>query len=391
MIQTIIRFGLRGGNPKDPDVRRRCGTLSGCVGIGFNLILFLSKLLAGLLTHSVAMVADALNNLSDAATSVVTLIGFRLAGQEADEDHPFGHGRIEYVAGLIIALAILLMAFEVGSSALDALLHPQDTQFSLPAMIILGAAIAAKLWLFFFNRALGRTIGSATMEATAADSLSDTLSTGVVLLSALVNHFFELQVDGLAGLLVTVFIVKAGWDAARETLDPLLGRPMDPDLAADIDKLVMSHPYILGIHDLVYHDYGPGRAMMSFHAEVPADGDFLAIHDMIDHIERELKAKHRIETVIHMDPILQDESTRALREQVAELAKEMDPRLTIHDFRITPGPAHTNLIFDVVVPYNFSLSDAQVRTQLTEKIKNLSLRYFPVIEVDRDYVGHREE
>ena len=320
---------------------------------------------------------------------MVTLIGFRLAGQEADAEHPFGHGRMEYVTGLIVALAILLMGIEVGKSAVDALLHPQPVQASTLSLIILAAAIAVKLWMFFFNLALGRAIGSQAMEATAADSLSDVASTSVVLVSALLSGRVNFPIDGLAGLAVALLILKTGWEAARETLDPLLGRPMDPDLAEDIDELVMSHDNILGIHDLVYHDYGPGRAMMSFHAEVPADGNFLELHDLIDHIERELKAKHHIEAVIHMDPVVCDERTSQLREQVAALAREIDPALTIHDFRITPGPSHTNLIFDVLVPYGFRLTDGQVRSQLGQRVKELSDRYYPVIQVDRSYVENR--
>ena len=225
------------------------------------------------------------------------------------------------------------------------------------------------------------------MEATAADSLSDVASTGVVLLSALLGSRVGFPIDGLAGLVVAALILKTGWEAARDTLDPLLGRPMDPALADDIDKLVLGHDKILGIHDLVYHDYGPGRAMMSLHAEVPADGDLLEIHDIIDHIERELKAKHQIETVIHMDPVVRDERTAVLREEVARLAAALDPRLTIHDFRITAGPIHTNLIFDVVVPYGFRLTDDQVRGELTQAVKGLSPRYFPVIQVDHSYIG----
>lgn len=389
MIRLLIRACLKDGDPKSPGVRRRCGTVAGGVGIALNALLFLSKVIAGLATASVAMVADGVNNLSDAASSVVTLIGFRLAGQEADAEHPFGHGRMEYVTGLIVALAILLMGIEVGKSAVDALIHPQAVQSTPLSLVILCAAIAVKLWMFFFNRALGRAIGSQAMEATAADSLSDVASTSVVLVSALLSGRVKFPIDGLAGLAVALLILKTGWEAARETLDPLLGRPMDPDLAADIDKLVMSHDNILGIHDLVYHDYGPGRAMMSFHAEVPADGDFLAIHDLIDHVERELKAKHHIETVIHMDPVVCDERTSRLREQVAALAREVDPALTIHDLRITPGPDHTNLIFDVLVPHGFRLTDSQVRAELSQRIKGLSDRYYPVIQVDRSYVDLR--
>jgi len=389
LIQFIVRRSLDGGDPEDPAVRRRCGTVSGAVGILLNLLLCAGKLIAGALTSSVAMVADGVNNLSDAASSVVTLIGFRLAGQEADAEHPFGHGRIEYVSGLVVALAILLMGVEVGRSALEALFEGTETAFSPVSVVILCIAIGVKLWMYFFNRALGRAIGSAAMEATAADSLSDVASTSVVLLSALAVHFWHLRVDGLAGLLVAAFILKTGWEAARDTLDPLLGRPMDASLAADIDKLVLAHDKILGIHDLVYHDYGPGRAMMSFHAEVPADGDFLALHDLIDHVERELKAKHHIETVIHMDPVVRDGRTGELRERTAALAREIDPALTIHDFRMTAGPDHTNLIFDVVAPFGCPLTDAQIKSALSEAVKGLSPRCYAVIEVDHSFVDNR--
>ena len=227
-------------------------------------------------------------------------------------------------------------------------------------------------------------------QATAADSLSDAAATAVVLAATLIGHFFHLQIDGLAGLLVAAFILKTGWEAAKDTLDPLLGRPMDPELARDIDKLVVSHPNILGIHDLVYHDYGPGRAMMSFHAEVPADADLLEMHDIIDHIERELKEKHHIETVIHMDPVVNDERTAALRAQVEQLAHEIDPVLSIHDLRITAGPRHTNVLFDVMVPYGFRLTDSQVRGELSRGVKKLSEKYTAVIEVDHSYVEQRE-
>ena len=360
------------------------------VGILLNTLLCLGKLAAGMLTGSVAIVADALNNLSDAASSVITLVGFRLAGQVADEEHPFGHGRMEYLTGLVVSMAILLMGFELGKSSVEKLIHPEELDFSWLAAAILAAAVLVKLWMYRFNRAVGRAISSQAVEATAADSLSDAAATAVVLAATLIGHFFHLQIDGLAGLLVAAFILKTGWEAAKDTLDPLLGRPMDPELARDIDKLVVSHPNILGIHDLVYHDYGPGRAMMSFHAEVPADGDFLEYHDLIDHIERELKETHHIDTVIHMDPIVSDERTNTLHRQVADIASSIDPALTIHDFRITPGPCHTNLIFDVVIPYGSSLTDKQVCAQLEQQIKALSPNYYPVIQVDHSYVDLRQ-
>ena len=360
------------------------------VGILLNTLLCLGKLAAGMITGSVAIVADALNNLSDAASSVITLVGFRLAGQAADEEHPFGHGRMEYLTGLVVSMAILLMGFELGKSSVEKLIHPEELDFSWLAAAILAAAVLVKLWMYRFNRAVGRAISSQAVEATAADSLSDAAATAVVLAATLIGHFFHLQIDGLAGLLVAAFILKTGWEAAKDTLDPLLGRPMDPELARDIDKLVVSHPNILGIHDLVYHDYGPGRAMMSFHAEVPADADLLEMHDIIDHIERELKEKHHIETVIHMDPVVNDERTAALRAQVEQLAHEIDPVLSIHDLRITAGPRHTNVLFDVMVPYGFRLTDSQVRGELSRGVKKLSEKYTAVIEVDHSYVEQRE-
>ena len=371
MIQALIQRWLAGQDPSAPEARQKCGARAGMVGILLNTLLCLGKLAAGMITGSVAIVADALNNLSDAASSVITLVGFRLAGQAADEEHPFGHGRMEYLTGLVVSMAILLMGFELGKSSVEKLIHPEDLDFSWLAAAILAAAVLVKLWMYRFNRAVGRAISSQAVEATAADSLSDAAATAVVLAATLIGHFFHLQIDGLAGLLVAAFILKTGWEAAKDTLDPLLGRPMD-------------------IHDLVYHDYGPGRAMMSFHAEVPADADLLEMHDIIDHIERELKEKHHIETVIHMDPVVNDERTAALRAQVEQLAHEIDPVLSIHDLRITAGPRHTNVLFDVMVPYGFRLTDSQVRGELSRGVKKLSEKYTAVIEVDHSYVEQRE-
>lgn len=390
MIKFVIGRWLAGRDVSAPETRQLCGMRAGAVGIALNALLCLGKLLAGTITGSVAIVGDALNNLSDAASSVITLVGFRLAGQQADEEHPFGHGRMEYLAGLVVSMAILLMGFELGKSSVEKLFSPQSLDFSWVAVGILAVSVLVKVWMYFFNSTLGRRIGSQTMLATAADSLSDSVATGAVLLATLAGHIWDLKIDGLAGLIVAVFILKTGWEAARDTLDPLLGRPMDPELARDIDKLVLSHPKILGIHDLIYHDYGPGRAMMSFHAEVPAETDLLEMHDIIDHIERELKEKHHIDTVIHMDPVVNDERTTALREQVAALARELDPVLTIHDLRITAGPMHTNVLFDVMVPYGFRLTDSQVVSELGKKVEALSPKYSAVIEVDHSFVSRAE-
>ena len=385
-MDAFLRFCMGGGDPHAPETRRRCGVMSGSIGIGLNLLLFLGKLLAGIVTASIAVTADAFNNLSDAASSVVTLVGFRLASQEADEEHPFGHGRMEYLAGLVVALLILLVGAELAQSSFQKILHPEPVVFDLLPAVILAASVAVKLWMYFFNRGLSRRIQSAALAATAADSLSDAAATSILLLGLVAGHFLSLPLDGWLGMGVALFILRTGWEAAKDTVDPLLGRPMDPELAADIDRIVLGHEYILGIHDLVYHDYGPGRAMMSLHAEVPANADLLEVHDVIDHIERELKAKHHIETCIHMDPVVRDGRTEALRLQTAELARGIDPILTIHDFRVTAGPIHTNVLFDVVVPYGFRLSDEEVRGTLSLELKKLSDRYFPVIQVDHSYV-----
>lgn len=381
-MSFFSRICLGNRDPHTPETRQWYGMLSGGIGIALNLLLFGGKLLAGIVTASIAVTADAFNNLSDAASSVVTLIGFRLASQEADEEHPFGHGRMEYLAGLVVAMLILLVGVELGQSSFQKILHPEPIHFSTLSAVILAVSILVKLGMFWFNRALSQQIQSTALSATAADSLSDGLATGALLLGLLAGHFWQLPLDGWLGMGVALFILRTGWIAAKETVDPLLGRPMDPELAADIDRIVLGHDYILGVHDLVYHDYGPGRAMMSLHAEVPADGNLLEIHDVIDHIERELKAKHHIDTSIHMDPVVRDERTTALRRQVEDIAKDLDPSLTIHDFRITAGPIHTNILFDVVVPFHFRLSDAELRGELSNRIKALSQRYFAVIQVD---------
>ena len=386
-VDFFQRFCLRSGDPRSPETRTRCGILSGGVGIALNLLLFSGKLLAGVLTASIAVTADAFNNLSDAASSVVTLVGFRLAGREADKEHPFGHGRMEYLAGLAVAVLILMVGVELAQTSLQKILHPEPVVFSTLTAVILALSIGVKLGMFWFNQNLSRRIASAALAATAADSLSDAAGTGILLLGLLAGGWLSLPLDGWLGLGVALFILRTGWGAAKDTVDPLLGRPMDRALAEDIDRLILGHDYILGIHDLVYHDYGPGRAMMSLHAEVPADGDFLVLHDVIDHIERELKDKHRIETCIHMDPVVRDGSTEELRKQVEGLARRLDPALSIHDFRITAGPMHTNLLFDVVAPYGFRLTDSELDAQLSALIRELSGRYFPVIQVDHSCVA----
>ena len=387
LVQRCIR---RPEDGSDPAVRQAYGLLSGGVGIVLNLLLSAGKFVAGVLTGSIAVTADAFNNLSDAGSSVVTLVGFRMAAKRADDDHPFGHGRIEYLSGLAVAVAILVVGLELAKSSLEKVLHPVEVAFSWLSVGILCASILVKLWMFFFNRNLSRRIGSAAMMATATDSLSDAAATSAVLLGTLVGHFADLYIDGWVGVLVAVFILRAGWGAAKDTLDPLLGQSPDPELVRGIQETVLGRPEIVGMHDLVVHDYGPGRCMASLHAEVPMDADILVIHDVIDNLERELRRKLGVEVVIHMDPIaVGDPRTDALKAQVTELVLRIDPDMTIHDFRMTAGPEHTNLIFDVAVPYHCRLEDEQVQEAIGAAVKALPGNYYTVVSVDHVYADHK--
>ena len=387
MINLLVKTFVKDcGNVQDPRVRQRYGTLSGAVGIFLNLLLSAGKMIAGVLTGSIAITADAFNNLTDAGSSVVTLVGFRMAGKQADGDHPFGHGRIEYLSGLAVSVVILLVGLELAKSSVEKIIHPEPVEFSWLSAGILAAAICVKLWMSYFNRSLSRRIGSAAMAATATDSLSDAAATSAVLLSSLIGRFTGVNIDAWAGILVAIFILRAGWGAAKDTLNPLLGQSPDPELVREIERTVLAHPQVVGIHDMIIHDYGPGRSMMSLHAEVPAGADIMAVHDEIDAIERELKAKYRIDASIHMDPIVTgDETISRARQMVAGLVREVDPAMTIHDFRMTSGPRHRNLIFDVVVPYSVRQSDEAVRREIERKIRAADPNSFAVIQVDRAY------
>ena len=389
MTDWLVRHLVRDWeSTEDPAVRERYGILAGGVGIALNLLLSLGKLFAGMLTGSIAVTADAFNNLSDAGSSVVTLVGFKLAGQKADAGHPFGHGRAEYLAGLLVSLMILLVGVELGKTSIEKILHPEAVDFSLVSVAILAASILVKLWMGRFNQSLGKRIGSAAMAATAADSLSDVAATSAVLAGTLIGHFAQVSVDGWFGAAVAVFILRAGWGAARDTIDPLLGSAPDPELVRRLRELVLSHPEVSGMHDLVIHDYGPGRRLCSFHAEVPQDADILETHDAIDHIEREIRDTYGIETTVHMDPIAtQDEQVNELRNRVADLAQAVEPGMTIHDFRLVRGPTHTNVIFDAVVPAGSRSGDQELRERLARAIKALDPAYEAVIQLDRAYTG----
>ena len=374
-------------NFSSPSVRRGYGVLCGCVGVGLNVLLFLGKLLAGALSGSIAVIADAVNNLSDAGSSVVTLLGFKLAAQDPDQDHPFGHGRLEYVSGLVVSMAILLMGVELAKGSVEKILHPEPVTFSPLVAGILLCSICVKLYMSFYNRSVGRRIDSAAMSATAADSLSDTLATTAVLLSTLAGHFWNLQIDGWCGVVVACFILWAGVNAAKETIDPLLGQPPTPEFVREVQKLVLSFPEIIGIHDLIVHDYGPGRRIISLHAEVPADGNILVLHDVVDSAERELNASMGCLATIHMDPVEQDDGVTAeTRQRVAALVGIIDPGISIHDFRMVPGHTHTNVIFDAVLPYDCPLPDREAAERIQTAVRALDGNYFAVVTVERGYV-----
>ena len=392
MISLLSKWFIRDReNVTDPAVRRAYGELCGLVGIALNILLFVGKLFAGTLSGSIAITADAFNNLSDAGSSVVTLLGFRLAGRRPDPEHPFGHGRIEYISGLVVAGFILLMGVELAKSSFEKILHPEAVDFSVIAIVILAVSIAVKLYMSIYNAQVGKKINSAAMNATAADSRSDAISTAAVLLAMLVGKFTGLKIDGYVGMVVAVLILLSGIKAAKETVAPLLGQAPDEEFVRAIEKIVMAHKPICGIHDLVVHDYGPGRVMVSLHAEVPAHMDILELHDVIDNAEAALRAELNCEAVIHMDPIVVDDGVTAqLRGEVTRLIKSIDSRITIHDFRMVPGSTHTNLIFDAVVPFDKNLKKDEVERQIKDLVRGMEGNYFAVVLVENSYVKMEE-
>ncbi len=386
MITCLAKFWIRESDSEEKK-RRVYGTLGAVVGIFLNICLFTGKYLAGFFSGSIAIMADAFNNLSDAGSSFISLIGFVFSGKKPDLDHPFGHGRIEYLAGLGVSFLILLMGVELAKNSVQKILHPVSVQISMLSIAVLSASILVKLYMAYYNHAIGKKIRSATMAATATDSLSDAAATTVVLLAMLFLAVTGINIDGYCGILVAVFILAAGIGAAKETVSPLLGQAPDPEFVKEIKELVMQHEEVLGIHDMAVHDYGPGRVMVSLHAEVSGDGNIYELHDLIDRIERELKEKLHCETVIHMDPIdVGNVKTVEMKEEMVKLVKAIDERLTIHDFRMVTGTTHHNMIFDVVIPADFKLSQEELKDIIQKKVWEKWPDYYVVIDVDTAYV-----
>lgn len=389
MISILTKVFIKDyTNTSDVKVRQLYGMLCGAVGIALNVFLFLMKFIAGQLSGSIAITADAFNNLSDAGSSIITLVGFKMAGQKPDSHHPFGHGRIEYISGLLVSVIILLMGVELLKSSIDKMLHPEAIDASPLVLMILIVSICVKLYMFLYNSRISKKIDSAAMMATAKDSISDSVSTMVVLFTTLLAYFMGVKADGLCGILVALFVIWTGIGAMKDTVGPLLGQPPEPEFVKHIEDIIMEYKNqgVLGLHDLVVHNYGPGRVMLSVHVEVPSTGDILALHDMIDLIEHRLAHDLNCSAVIHMDPVcVNDELTNHIKHKIEEIVAGMEGSVRFHDFRIVHGPTHTNLIFDVVVPYDYVMSDEEVISYMEKQIKEMDENYFVVIDVDKAY------
>lgn len=388
MIELLARIFIKDrNNIKDSRVRCAYGVLCGAFGMILNILLFGLKFTAGMIAGSVAVTADAFNNLSDALSSLVALVGFKMAGQKPDPEHPFGHGRIEYVTGLVVSMIIILMGVELLKTSFDKIIHPQLPVLTPVVVAILVISIAVKLYMYSYNSKTGKKIGSAAMKAVAVDSFSDCIATLIVLACSLVGYYTGLCIDGWCGLAVSAFVLYAGLSSAKDTIDPLLGSKPSKEYVDTIEKFITSYDDIIGIHDLVVHDYGPGRIMISVHAEVSADRNILDVHDTIDNIERRINETLGCSCVIHMDPVVvDDEATDRMRRLCELIAKSVDEEFTIHDFRMVKGPSHTNLIFDVVAPYECRLTEKEIKNTICAKVESLPGNHYAVINVDRPFV-----
>ena len=384
MITLLAKIFIK---PDNKNPRKSYGTLCSVFGIFLNLVLFGIKYLGGVISGSVSVIADAVNNLSDAASSVITLIGFAISGKKADNDHPFGHGRYEYVSGFVVSMVIILMGFELFKGAVKKILNPEPVNTEPIVMVILGIAIVIKLYMAYYNRKIGTKYDSAAMRATSMDALSDSVATTVVLAVMLVMKFTNLNIDGYCGVLVALFVLYAGYKSAKDTINPLLGFPPDKGFLAQIEAIVMTHDMIEGVHDIIVHDYGPGRRMISLHVEVPGSRSIFEIHEMVDHIERELNEKLHCESVIHMDPVESDnKELTSMKEILCRLVKGIDERITIHDFRMVGADNYTNLVFDAEVPFEVEKKAEEVKIEIEERVKELEGNFRALVHIDQSYI-----
>lgn len=393
MTRLLIRLFIHDyKNTESNEVRQSYGKFSGIVGICTNLLLFIIKIIAGTLSNSIAITADAVNNLSDFASSIITLFGFKVSSKPADRQHPYGHARFEYISGLIVSIMIFIVGFQFAQNSINKIINPQSTDFTLLSAGVLVASILLKLWQGSFYQKVGKRIHSDTLMATAADSRSDVISTSIVLAGALITRFTGYNLDGYLGTAVAVLIMVTGFQLIRKTSGPLLGEAPSTELVDDIYRTIQKNQGVIGVHDLTVHNYGPGRCFASIHCEVPAERDILVSHDIIDNIEKEFLTKKGIHLVIHMDPIItNDERANALKIEVHKMIQNISPEITMHDFRVVWGPTHSNLVFDVCVPFEFKMSDRQIVEAVSEGIQKMNPHYYSVITVDHDYVPIKNE
>ena len=387
MTKLLIKLFIKNADATTPKGRELFGRLAGAVGIICNLILSVMKLIIGTVTNSVSITADATNNISDAGSSIVTLVGFRLSGKPADKDHPYGHARIEYISSLIISFLILLIGCSIFKESVTKIIKPEESLFNVATVIVLVASIFVKLWLAVFNTYLGKQIDSKALEATAIDSRNDVITTFAVLVASIISHFTGFNLDGYMGVIVSVFIFISGINLVKETLDPLLGQPPTKEMFETIENKILSYNNVLGVHDLMVHSYGPNTYFASAHIEMDAKIDVLICHDIMDQIERDFKSELNIHLVVHLDPtILDSPEINELKEMVNDIICEIDRELTFHDFRVVVGEENKNVLFDVVVPPEYKYSDEELERIITEKISETSNgKIFTVLVIDHSY------
>ncbi len=389
MTNLLIRkFVKNYHNTADGEVRSAYGKLASMVGIICNAVLFAGKILVGTLSGSVSITADAVNNLSDASSSIISLLGFKLASRPADEEHPYGHGRYEYLSGLMVSVLIMVIGVELLKGSVEKIINPVSVTFSYVTVGVLVFSIFLKLWMAVFNTKTGKAINSKTLIATAADSRNDVITTFAVLVAMLISNFTSLELDGWMGVMVALFILYSGFGLVRDTLDPMLGRAPETEMVNNIRNKILSYPGVLGTHDLMVHDYGPGRQFASVHVEMAAEDDVLASHDVIDNIERDFLANDGLHMIVHLDPIsTKDSLVNDLREWISHEIKNFDDRLSIHDLRIVKGTTHTNVIFDCVVPYDVEIGEKEIKNFLSNVVRDKYENFYCVITIDRSYAA----
>lgn len=388
MTNFLIKTFIKDKNSADLKTREKYGTLSGGVGIVLNVILSIFKFIIGIITNSVSITADAVNNLTDASSSVVTILGTKLAGKPVDKDHPFGHGRMEYISALVVSFFIFLMGFELGKSSIAKIINPEEVKFSIVSIVVLGVAIVAKLWLAYFNHKLYKITGNINMKAVMQDSLNDSIATGATMIALAISAFTPFKrADGIIGIIVTIIIIIAGVQIVKDIIDNLLGKAPDPELVNEIESLMLQEEKIVGVHDLIVHDYGPGRIIASAHAEVPCNIDVMKLHDIIDNTEKRISKKLNIIICIHMDPVIvDDERIDSYKSFIKNIIKEYDERFSFHDFRVVEGPTHTNFIFDLVIPHEYDKDNNTILNDIKAKVKESRPDVFLVVTVEHSFV-----